>query len=103
MLGEPLTEAQRAELEHMGAKSVRLKIATYGGGHLSMIGGFRSGDIRRDFIEEWLAEKNGEEKQERDQKALQQTQTLFWAKVGGVAAVIAAIAAIVTIAIMLIK
>jgi hypothetical protein len=80
MLGEPLTEAQRAELEHMGAKSVRLKIATYGGGHLSMIGGFRSGDIRRDFIEEWLAEKNAKNSKSAIKKRFNKLKPCFGLK-----------------------
>jgi hypothetical protein len=50
---------QRAELETLGAPTVRLKLIQpgVGGGRGACVSGFTSGDMDRGDIEDWLAEK----------------------------------------------
>jgi hypothetical protein len=79
-----LTPEQRAELEHHGAPSIRLKLTQYGVGRGAAISGFKCGDITRGDIEDWLAEKNAEE-------TAQQSAILRWAMIAGVAGIVSVI------------
>jgi hypothetical protein len=88
-----LTDTQRAELERMGPEQVRLKVVGYAGGNTgpeSFIPGFACGQIRRDAIDDWLAEKRDEEiaRQARDYAT-----NLRWTKIAAWAAIVSAIAA----------
>ena len=58
----PLTEAQRAELEELSPDNVRPKLMQAGAGRGAVVPGFKSHDILRGDIEDWLAEKYSEEK-----------------------------------------
>jgi hypothetical protein len=82
-----LSNEQRAELEALGAATVRLKLTQYGAGRGASISGFKCGDITRGNIEDWLVEKNAEE------TALQRG-TLRWAKLAGWAGIISVISTV---------
>jgi hypothetical protein len=79
-----LSNEQRAELEALGAATVRLKLTQYGAGRGASISGFKCGDITRGNIEDWLVEKNAEE-------MTLQRGTLRWAKIAGWAGIISVI------------
>jgi hypothetical protein len=79
-----LTEKQRADLEALGAATVRMKLVQSGAGWGASLSGFKSGDITRGDVEEWLAQEN--KKEER-----RQVDTLRWAKIAGWAAIISII------------
>jgi len=83
-----LTDVQHAELETIGASSVRFKLLQGGPGRGASISGFKCGDITRGDIEDWLIEKNVEE------TALQRG-TLRWAKIAGWAGILAVIVTII--------
>ena len=95
MLPQDLTNEQRAELERQGTEYVRLKIIGYAGGHTgreSMIGGFKTGDMKRGAIEDWLLARSTEEAAE---KAGEQAAILRWAKIAGWAAMVGVVVAII--------
>jgi hypothetical protein len=75
---------EHAELETLGASSVRFKLRQGGPGRGASISGFKCGDITRGDIEDWLIEKNIEE------TAIQQG-TLRWAKIAGWAGIISVV------------
>jgi hypothetical protein len=79
-----LTPEQRAELEHLGAAYIRLKLTQYAVGPGASLSGFRCGDITRGDIEDWLAEKSAEE-------TAQQSAILRWAMIAGVAGIVSVI------------
>jgi hypothetical protein len=85
-----LTPEQRAELEHLGAPYIRLKLTQYGSGRGASISGFKCGDITRGDIEDWLAEKSAEE-------TAQQSAILRWARIAGWAAIASVILAAIGI------
>lgn len=85
-----LTREQRTSLEEAGIRVVSLKLATYGGGKGSFVGGFKCGEILRGDIEGWLAAKTKDEQSQQD-------RTLKWAQIAGwagIASVVIAIAAL---------
>ena len=57
----PTTE-QRTQLEAAGTTTVRDKLRHAGPGRGAAVRGFASGDITRGDIEDWLGEKDREEK-----------------------------------------
>ena len=82
-----LRDHQKAALEEAGIGVVSLKLATYGGGRGTLIGGFKCGEIARGDIEEWLMAKTREEH-------AQQLAPLRWAKVAAWAVVAGTIVAV---------
>jgi hypothetical protein len=72
----------RAELERVGVWSVQKKLDQAGPGHGALVRGFVCGDIERGFIEEWLSKK------ERA-ASRQLSATLRWARIAGLAAIVA--------------
>ncbi len=82
-----LTPQQCDELEAFGPENVRAKLATQGEGRDASIMGFKCGEITRGDIEDWLAEKNTQEKK-------MQERILFWAIVGGVSGTVGALIAL---------
>jgi|SRR5580704_9685832 hypothetical protein len=102
----PLSDDQRADLERMGSRRVRLLVTNYAGGHTSpesFIPGFPSGQIRRDVIDEWLAEKDHEERLRSEASQIEQNRIARSAKkaawIAAIAAIVAAIVAIIAAAI----
>jgi CHASE3 domain sensor protein len=83
-----LTTEQKAELERLGAATVRMKLVQPGAGAGAALAGFKSGFITRSDVEEWLSEQNA--KEDRRQNA-----TLRWARIAGWAAIAAVALAIV--------
>ena len=79
-----LRDHQKAALEEAGIGVVSLKLATYGSGRETLIGGFKCGEIARGDIEEWLMAKTREE----------QLAPLRWAKVAAWVVVAGAIVAV---------
>jgi hypothetical protein len=97
-----LTDEQRAELEALGPETVRAKLIQGGPGHGASVAGFKSGHpgglgglLTRGDVEDWLAEKHGEEARERKQ-TLRWATIAAWAGIAGViATVIIGIASII--------
>jgi hypothetical protein len=90
-----LTDIQRAELETMGAERVRLKVVSYAGGNTgpeSFIPGFACGQIRRDAIDDWLAEK---QREEIARQARGYATNLRWTKIAAWAAIASVLVATV--------
>jgi hypothetical protein len=90
-----LTPDQRAELEALGADTVRVKLITGGPGAGASVPGFKTGHpgglggiITRSDIEDWLAEKHVEDVATRREEAAVLRSTLTWAKIAGMAAVV---------------
>jgi hypothetical protein len=87
-----LTDKQRAELEALGAATVRAKLIQPGAGRGADLAGFKTGiqggNLTRGDVEDWLAEKHVEE-------ANVQNSTLRWAKIAGWAAIISVLATVV--------
>jgi hypothetical protein len=83
-----LTDEQRAELEALGAATVRAKLIQPGAGRGADLAGFKTGiqggNLTRGDIEDWLAEKHIEE-------ARIQNSTLRWARIAGWAGIIGVI------------
>ena len=75
VLGMPLSDANLKELETMGAPQVRLHVSQWSGRGLGAdIGGFKTGDMLRGDILDWLVAKDRAEKRF-------QGWMLFWASV----------------------
>ena len=49
---------QRAELEALGPESVRIRLMAAGTGPGACVGGFKTGDMDRGDVEDWLGEKH---------------------------------------------
>jgi|Tabmets5t2r1_1033131.scaffolds.fasta_scaffold162763_1 hypothetical protein len=75
-----LTSEQRAEVESLGAATVRVKLIPAGPGRGAAVYGFKCGTIDRGDLEDWLIEKHREETK-------LQVGTLQWAKIAGWAAI----------------
>jgi hypothetical protein len=73
LVGMPLTPAQLAILNKLGASNVRPRLQYAGAGSGSAVPGISSPDPSRIDVEEWLAEKD------REASKLQ-TDTLWYAK-----------------------
>jgi len=86
-----LTATQRAELEALGADTVRAKLSQPGAGRGATLYGFKTGVeagyLTRGDVEDWLPEKHVEE-------ANLQNSTLRWAKIAGWAGIISVIATV---------
>lgn len=91
-----LTPAQRAELEALGPDTVRVKLIAAGPSGAAEVFGFKTGveggHLPRSDVEGWLAEKHAEE-------ADQQSSTLWWAKIAGIAAIVGIIVSVIGIAV----
>jgi hypothetical protein len=71
-----LTTIQRAELEHLGAASIRFKLTQHDSGRGASISGFKCGDITRGEHRRLARGKNVEE-------TAQQSAILRWARIAG--------------------
>jgi hypothetical protein len=69
-----LSDEQRAELEALGPDTVRTKLIPTGPGRGASVKGFKTGELTRGDVEDWLAAKYIEEKRI-------QTGTFQWAKI----------------------
>jgi hypothetical protein len=49
---------QRAELEGLGPESVRIRLMAAGTNTGACVGGFKTGDMDRGDVEDWLGEKH---------------------------------------------
>ena len=49
---------QRAELEALGPENVRIRLMAAGPGTGALVRGFKTGDMDRGDIEDWLSEKH---------------------------------------------
>jgi F0F1-type ATP synthase membrane subunit c/vacuolar-type H+-ATPase subunit K len=85
-----LRPEQRAELEQWGAATVRAHLGGFALGAGADIAGFKSGNITRSDITDWLAEKS--KKEESKQAAV-----LLWAKIAAIASIIGVVVGIVAI------
>lgn len=89
-----LTNEQRAELEALGAETVRAKLIQPGAGRGAALSGFKTGilggQLTRGDVEDWLAEQHIAE-------ALIQSGTLRWAKVAGWAGIASALIGVASI------
>jgi hypothetical protein len=83
-----LTSEQRAELESLGAGTVRVKLIPAGPGRGADVYGFKCGTINRGDIEDWLIEKHREETK-------LQVGTFNWAKIAGWAAIASGIVTVI--------
>ena len=64
-----LTREQRAALEASGTANVRDKLRYAGPGRGAAVPGFPSGDIARGDVEDWLGEKERQERSELRRRA----------------------------------
>jgi hypothetical protein len=87
-----LSPEQKSDLEALGAATVRMKLIQSGAGRGAALAGFKSGNITRGDVEDWLAEQNAKEDR-------RQIVTLCWARIAGLAALAAVIVTIIGMAI----
>jgi hypothetical protein len=87
-----LSREQRKELKSWGAATLRSHLASYPGASPgASIPGFKSGEMTRSDITDWLIERTKIEQR-------QQTAILISAIVAGVASVLAVVVGIITLA-----
>jgi hypothetical protein len=85
-----LTDEQRAELESHDPATVRTKLIQAGPGRGASVSGFKTGELTRGDVEDWLVEKHIEQVRVQD-------STLRWAKIAGWAGIASAIVGLVAI------
>jgi hypothetical protein len=91
-----LTPENRAELEALGAETVRAKLIQGGAGRGAALSGFKTGKygdaLSRGDVEDWLAEKHVEE-------ARLQLGTYRWAKIAALVGIAGLIIAAISLAV----